>query len=87
MWSVVYGVGRTLRLLEADVNVRFFLAQVRVTPSIYRELVEDMKTGLVSYLTVRGEILTYSHANPDCYFECNNPFRNQLPNRVIVALL
>ena len=64
-----------------------FLAQVRLTPSIYRELVDDMKTGIVSYPTVRGEIRTYSHANPERYFECNNPFRNQVPNRVIVALL
>ena len=46
-----------------------------------------MKTGIVSYPTVRGEIRTYSHANPERYFECNNPFRNQLHNRVIVALL
>jgi len=76
MWSVVYGGARTLRLTEADVNVRLFLAQVRVTPSIYRELVDDMKTGIVSYPTVRGEIRTYSHANPERYFECNNPFRN-----------
>jgi len=35
MRSVVYGGGRTLRLTEADVNVRLFLAQVRVTHSIY----------------------------------------------------
>ena len=87
MWSVVYGGGRTLRLTEADGNVRLFLAQVRVTPSIYRELVDDMKTGIVSYPTVRGEIRTYSYANPERYLECNNPLRNQLPNRVIVALL
>jgi len=87
MWSVVYGDGRTLRLTEANVNVRLFLAQVRVTPSIYRELVDDMKTGILSYPTVRGEIRTYSHANPERYFECTNPFRNQLPNRVIAALL
>ena len=87
MWSVVYGGARTLRLTEADVNVRLFLAQVRVTPSIYRELMEKMKTGIVNYPTVRSEIRTYSHADPERYFECNNPFRNQLPNRVIVALL
>ena len=54
MWSVVYGGARPLRLTEADVNVRLFLAQVRFTPSIYRELEDDMKTGIVSYPTVRG---------------------------------
>jgi len=87
LWSVVYGGARSLRLTEADVNVRLFLAQVRVTPSVYRELMESMKTGIVNYPTVRSEIRTYSHANPERYFECNNPFRNQLPNRVIVGLL
>ena len=87
LWSVVYGGARSLRLTEADVNVRLFLAQVRVTPSVYRELMESMKTGIVNYPTVRSEIRTYSHANSERYFECNNPFRNQLPNRVIVGLL
>jgi len=87
LWSVVYGGARSLRLTEVDVNVRLFLAQVRVTPSVYRELMESMKTGIVSYPTVRSEIRTYSHANPERYFECNNPFRNQLPNRLIVGLL
>ena len=87
LWSVVYGGARALRLTEADVNVRLFLAQVRVTPSVYRELMESMKTGIVSYPTVRSEIRTYSHADPERYFECNNPFRNQLPNRLIVGLL
>jgi len=49
IWSVVYAGANTLRLTEADVNVRLFLAQVRITPSIYREFVVDMKTGIVSY--------------------------------------
>ena len=60
MWSVVYAGVNTLRLTEGNVNLRLFLAQVRVTPSIYRELVDDMKTGIVSYKqSVRGEEYPY----------------------------
>ena len=55
---------RTLRLQQGDVNVRLFLAQVRVTPSVHREIVDDMKGGkIATYPTVRGEIRTYSHPN------------------------
>ena len=36
---------------------------------------------------MRGEILTYSQPNDNRHFECNNPFHNQLSNRLIVALI
>ena len=42
---------------------------------------------VATYPTVRGEIHTYSHPNDKRHFECNNPFHNQLPNRLIVVLL
>ena len=87
MWTILWDGARTLRLTQADVNVRLFLAQVRVTPSVYREIAADLKSGKVAtYPTVRGEIRTYSHPNDNRHFECNNPFHNQIPNRLMLAL-
>ena len=34
-----------------------------------------------------GEIRTYSRPNENRHFECNNPFHNQFPKRLIVALM
>ena len=39
------------------------------------------------YPTVRSEIRTFNHPSDSVYFEANNVFHNQLPNRVIVALV
>ena len=89
VWTMRWAGVRTLRLTQADVNVRLFLAQVRVTPSVYREIVDDMKDAgkIAAYPTVRGEIRTYSHPNDNRHFESNNPFHNQIPNRLVVALM
>jgi len=88
MWTIQWAGTDTLRLTEADVKVRLFLSQVRVTPSVYREIMSDMNGGkVVTYPTVRGEIRTYSHANDNRHFECSNPFHNQLPNRLVVVLM
>ena len=88
MWTIRWAGADTLRLTEADVKVRLFLSQVRVTPSVYREIMTSMKGGRVAtYPTVRGEIRTYSHPNDNRHFECSNPFHNQLPNRLVVVLL
>jgi len=88
MWTIRWAGASTLRLTEADVNVRLFLAQVRVTPSVYREIMTNMKSGrVVTYPTVRGEIRTYSHPNDNRHFEGSNPFHNHLPNRLVVLLL
>ena len=89
LWSIRWAGADALRLTQADVDVRLFLAQVRVTPSVYRELMDDMKSGgkVAAYPTVRGEIRTYSHLNDNRHFECNNPFHNQIPNRLVVALM
>ena len=78
----------TLRLTEADVDVRLILAQVRVAPSVYREIMSDLKSGkVVTCPTVRGDICTHSHPGDICHFECSNPFHKQLPNRLVVALM
>ena len=89
MWTVRWAGANTLRLTEADVSVRLNLCQVRVTPSIYIGLMNELTRGkkVATYPTVRGEIRTYSHPNDNRHFECNNPFHNQLPNRLIVVLL
>ena len=93
VWTMRWHGANTLRLTEADVGVRFYLNQVRVTPSIYREIVSTMKgtpgkPGKPAvYPTVRGEIRTYSHPNDNRHFECSNPFHNQLPNRLVVVLM
>ena len=88
MWTIRWDGARTLRLTQADVNVRLFLPQVRVTPSVYREIAADLKSGRVAtYPTVRGEICTYSHPNDNRHVECNNHFHNQIPNRLVVALM
>ena len=88
VWTMRWDGARTLRLTEADVNVKLYLSQVRVTPSVYREIMSGLKSGkVVTYPTVRGEIRTYSHPNDNRHFECSNPFHNQLPNRLVVALM
>ena len=88
MWTIRWDGARTLRLTQADVNVRLFLAQVRVAPSVYGEIAADLKSGKVAtYPTERGEIRTYSHPNDNRHFECNNPFHNQILNRLVVALM
>ena len=92
VWAMRWDGTAKLILREQDVNVRFFLCQVKVNPSIYRELMADMK-GTPSrpgksavYPIVRSEIRTYSHPDDDRHFECNNPFQGQVPNRLIVGM-
>ena len=89
LWTIRWHGASTLRLTQADVDVRLFLAQVRVTSSVYLEIMDDLKSGgkIAAYPTVRGEIQTYSHPNDNRHFECNNPFHSQIPNRVVVALM
>ena len=88
MWTIRWNGVRTLRLTQADVNVRLFLAQVRVAPSVHGEIVADLKSGKVAaYPTVQGEIRTYSHPNDNRHFECDNPFHTQISNRLVVALM
>ena len=93
VWTMRWHGASTLRLTEANVDIRFFLNQVRVTPLIYREIEIERKGKLglpgevVVYPTVRGEIHMYSHPNNNRHFERSNPFHNQLPNRLVVCLM
>ena len=87
LWTIRWTGANTLRQTEADVNVRFFLCEVKVTPSIYREIMTDLKDGKVTtYPIVRSDIRTYSHPTDNRHFECNNPFQNQVPNRLVVCM-
>ena len=92
VWSMRWDGAASIILPEANVNVRFFLCQVKVNPSIYREIMAEMK-GTPSrpgesavYPIVRSEIRTYSHPTDNRHFECNNPFLGQVPNRLVVAM-
>ena len=92
VWSMRWDGAASLILPEANVNVQFFLCQVKVNPSIYREIMADMKGTptrpgkSAMYPIVRSEIRTYSHPNDGRHFECNNPFQGQVPNRLIVVM-
>ena len=62
--------------------------QKKVEPSVYRSLMtQPTGSKKVTYPVVRSEIRTYNHANDSQVFEAHNIFHNQLPNRVVVALL
>ena len=43
LWTIRWDGARTLRLTQGDVNVRLSLAQVRVAPSVYREIAGDLE--------------------------------------------
>ena len=92
LWTIRWTGSDTLRLTEADVNVQFFLCQVKVNPSIYREIMADMKGTptrpgkSAAYPIVRAEIRSYSHPTDDRHFERNNPFQGQIPNRLVVVM-
>lgn len=89
IWSQTHGGARHIRDITADdLKVTLFLCQKKVEPSVYRSLMTQL-TGSkkVTYPVVRSEIRTYNHANDSQVFEAHNIFHNQLPNRVVVALL
>ena len=56
---------------------------------MYRGLLNQFQKGSKKavYPTTRSEIRTFNHPNDSVFLEANNIFRNQLPNRVIGALL
>ena len=87
LWSLRYAGAVAFRLDPADVKVKLYLCQVRLNPSVYRELMSDMTKQIVSYPTVRSEIRTYNIARNTLHYEINNPFQNRLPNMVIVGLV
>ena len=82
------GVALHGRLTAPDVKVKLYLCQVRINPSVYRELMQTMDSGkVVSYATVRSEIRTFNMQGDQQHFESSNPFQNRIPNLVIVALV
>lgn len=80
--------GRHPETERTEVNVKPILAQVRVAPSIYQEIISDRKSRkVVTYPTARGEIRTYSLPRDNRHFECSNSFLNQLPNCLLGFLI
>ena len=85
----VNGVGAAGRLTHEDVKVRMYLCQVRLDPSVYRELMKKMTVNraVVTYPAVRSEIRTFNMQGNQQRYECNNLFQGRIPNRVIVGLV
>ena len=89
LWTLRYTGAVSYRLHQDDIKVKLYLCQVRLNPSVYRELMSDMSSGnrVVSYPTVRSEIRTYNIQQDTRHYEINNPFQNRLPNMVVVGLV
>ena len=87
LWSLQYAGAVAFRPDPEHVKVKLYLCQIRLNPSVYRELMSDMTKKIVSYPTVRSEIRTYNIARNTLHYEINNPFQNRLPNMVIVGLV
>lgn len=83
------GVNVAGRLTHEEVKVRMYLCQVRLNPSVYRELMTKMNVNrtIVAYPTVRSEIRTFNMQGNQQRYECNNLFQGRIPNRVIVGLV
>ena len=76
LWSLQYADAIAFRLDPADMKVKPYLCQIRLNPSVYRELMRDMTKKIVSYPTVRSEIRTYNIARNTLHYKINNPFQN-----------
>ena len=89
LWTMWWTGAVSFSLNAADIKVKLYLCQVRVNPSMYRELMSSVESRrqVVTYPTVRSEIRTYNIQNDTRHYEINNPFQNQLPNMVIVGLV
>ena len=89
LWTIRYHGAASYRLNAADIKVKFYLCQVRLNPSVYRELMDDMGSGkrVVSYPTVRSEIRTYNIQQDTRHYEITNPFQSRLPNMVVIGLV
>ena len=90
IWSQKHGGAKHIRdITTDDLKMTLFLNQKKVLPSVYRGFIDQFQKGSKKavYPTVRSEIRTFKHPNDSVYFEANNVFHNQLPNRVIVALI
>ena len=88
LWTVRQAGAINVRLTEQDISVRLYTYQIRVQPSVYREMIEKFNRGsTATYPTVRNAIRTYAHPQDNRHFECHDPFNGQVPNRLIVGLL
>jgi len=89
VWMLQMQGVNAFRLNAADNKVKLYLCQVRLNPSVYRELMNDMGSGrnMVSYPTVRSEIRTYNITRNELHYEITNPFQNRLPNMLVVGLV
>jgi len=89
VWSWQMDGAVTFRIDSRDIKVKLYLCQVRLNPSVYRELMNDMGSGrnVVSYPTVRSEIRTYNITQNELHYEITNPFQNRLPNMLVVGLV
>ena len=89
VWTMRYTGAVAYRIQQEDIKIKLYLCQVRLNPSVYRELMSEMSSGrrVVSYPTVRSEIRTYNIQRNERHFEINNPFQNRLPNMVVVGLV
>ena len=89
MWSLRYHCAIAFRVIAEDIKVKLYLCQVKVSPSVYRELMSNMDSGrrVVRYPTVRSESRTYNIQQNIRHYEINNPFQNRLPNMVVVGLV
>jgi len=89
VWSWQMQGAVTFRIDSRDIKVKLYLCQVRLNPSVYRELMNDMGSGrnVVSYPTVRSEIRTYNITQNELHYEITNPFQNRLPNMLVVGLV
>ncbi|XP_078362876.1 uncharacterized protein F54H12.2-like [Oculina patagonica] len=83
------GVGLAGKLTAEEVKVRMYLCQVRLNPTTYRRLMDEMttKSQVVSYPTVRSEIRTFNMQGDQRRYECTNLFQGRIPNRVIVGMV
>ena len=77
------------RLMHENVKVRMYLCQVRVNPSVYRELIMKLNVdrSIVAYPTVRSEIRTFNMQGNQQRYECNNLFQGRILYRVIIGLV
>jgi len=89
VWSWQMDGAVAFRIDSRDIKVKLYLCQVRLNPSVYRELMNDLGSGrnVVSYPTVRSEIRTYNITQNELHYEIINPFQNRLPNMLVVGLV
>lgn len=87
LWSMRYKGAKAFRLNAEDIKSNC-ICQVRLDPSVYRELMTEMnnRKNIVTNPMVRSEIRTFNITQNTLRCEISNPFQNRLPNMVVVGL-